>query len=196
MSKIQVTIKPRFSEFELDGIKLRAYPDGNLERYFPIGNKYYGPGWQQLVNACNDHGYVINRIGSRIYKRHRLIYKAFNSSWDITDPKQVIDHKDQNKANNSLSNLREAVVSQNNHNRTVQKNNKVGQKCIFAKNYWSKNCWYWVIQIGHDNGMRYERKFKGGDGPRPDPLPPVPQLVLNVRDREVRRLHGEFVCLD
>lgn len=58
---------------------------------------------------------------------HRLLGLHF-----IPNPnnKYCIDHIDRNKLNNSLSNLRWATTSENNHNAKLRKDNKTGYKGI------------------------------------------------------------------
>ena len=194
MNKIKVSIKPKFVEFELDGILLRAYADGSLERYCDFVNKHYKAGWNKLSNTIDTHGYIHNKLNGKFYMRHRLIYKAFNQNWDITNTKNQIDHIDQDRLNNSISNLRIATHSQNQQNTKPRKNNKSGHKCIHAKNDRKMNSWFWKIEIDY-NGKRFTKSFKAGDGLKPDILPDIPQHIIDIRDRELKRLHGEFACL-
>lgn len=64
-------------------------------------------GW---LNKDTGYWYVKNR------KAHRIIWFMFNRTW----PK-VIDHKDRNRQNNDIDNLRDVDSSVNNHNRTGSK---------------------------------------------------------------------------
>ena len=193
MNKIKVSIKPKFVEFELDGILLRAYADGSLERYCDFANRHYKDGWNKLSDTINTLGYIVNKLNGKTYTRHRLIYKAFNQNWDITNTKDQIDHIDQDRLNNSISNLR-ATKTQNQQNTKAYRNSKSGHKCILGMNDRKTNSWFWRIQINY-NGKRFTKSFKAGDGLKPDILPDIPQHIIDIRDRELKRLHGEFACL-
>lgn len=79
-------------------------------------------------------GYVAVRINKRARYAHRLIFAMFHGFM----PKKI-DHIDGNKANNKISNLREATVSQNGFNRKISVNNTSGVKGVFfnkASNKW------------------------------------------------------------
>jgi len=71
-----------------------------------------------IMGTVNDMGYVIIRLNRRNYKAHRLavLYETGK------EPKQVVDHIDRNRTNNSYSNLRQVTKSQNQINRTIPKN--------------------------------------------------------------------------
>ena len=68
--------------------------------------------------GCIHHtGYRVITVNSKSYKVHRLIWVMFNG--DI--PKSyVLDHKDRNKLNNNIANLRLATPSQNNLNKNFK----------------------------------------------------------------------------
>jgi hypothetical protein len=51
------------------------------------------------------------------YLYHRVVYKMFNESFDFNNRKLKIDHKDRNKLNNSISNLKQVTQKENNQNR-------------------------------------------------------------------------------
>lgn len=56
---------------------------------------------------------------------HRVVYEAFNG---ITEG--IIDHKDKNRANFKLDNLRVVSASLSSHNKHIQRNNRTGFKGI------------------------------------------------------------------
>lgn len=74
---------------------------------------------------------------------HRLVAKAF-----IYNPnnKSCVDHIDNNKLNNNVSNLRWATHSENIMNTTVKTNSKSGTKGV----YWYKSSKKWNAQITID----------------------------------------------
>jgi len=88
-----------------------------------------------LKSTCNPGGYSM--IGIRKDKKrtvttiHRLVMNAFTENYNS---KKCIDHKDGNRSNNNLKNLRWATHSENNSNKSVRPNTKCGAKgIIFEK---------------------------------------------------------------
>lgn len=59
------------------------------------------------------------RLFGTLYLAHRLIFFMVTGAW----PKDRIDHEDRNGLNNAWTNLREATANQNQHNRTIRKDN-------------------------------------------------------------------------
>ena len=135
-------------EIELNGAKLRVYEDGLIERF---GLKQ----WlvkEQTWNECKGTIQINKQSG---YKRHtisidkkqyitsRVIYKAFNPTWDITDNSKnnTIDHINRNSLDNRLSNLRVFTAKEQILNRDYV----INQKGYFFKK--SRNNWYSYIYI-------------------------------------------------
>ena len=195
MSKVKVNVKKKVSdEFEVNGVKLRAYPSGKIERWVEIRNQYYpNLGWQHVEGSIRKDGYLSCGLNGKYYLLHRLAYKAFNPSWNLTDTttNNSIDHINGQKADNRLGNLREATNSQNQMNRPVYSNNQSGEKCIIPENYRKKNYWSWTVEV-MVNGKRTRKRFRAGPGAYPTPLPPVPQHIIDYRDQLLQSLHGEF----
>lgn len=67
-------------------------------------------------------GYRRITIEGRSYLAHRVAWLIVNGVW----PTNEIDHIDQCRTNNQLSNLREVTTSQNAQNRTLPSNNRSG----------------------------------------------------------------------
>jgi len=85
-------------------------------------------GWE------ND-GYLQCKFKGKDQKIHRIIYEAFKGK--IRDGYQI-DHKNRNKADNRIENLREATHSQNQANKDISDRNSSGYLGINAhKNRWS-----------------------------------------------------------
>lgn len=70
-------------------------------------------------------GYSVVFIKGKSYLTHRIIFLMFKGYL----PKQL-DHKDCNKLNNKIDNLREATPSQNQWNQRTYANNRTGVKGV------------------------------------------------------------------
>lgn len=84
-------------------------------------------------------GYYQIRLDGDSYLAHRVAWLHFFGE----NPAGVLDHKDRNKANNAISNIRLATYSQNAFNRTTPSNNTSGTKGVVLDKLNNK----WVAQI-------------------------------------------------
>ena len=88
------------------------------------------------------HVRIANKEGSIFGKRyltHRIIWLHYYGCW----PKDQIDHINHDPTDNRIINLRDVTASENQRNRTLQKNNKVGHSGI----YWDKESKKYRAQI-------------------------------------------------
>lgn len=83
-------------------------------------------------------GYVVIWIGRKYYTGHRLAFIYMTGS--VPD---FIDHIDQDRSNNSWSNLRPCTHSQNSANRGGQVNSKSGLKGVYV----CGKSGVWIAQI-------------------------------------------------
>ena len=103
-----------------------------------------------LKASDNGHGYLIidlyeNAI-RKSYQVHRLVANAFINN---PDDKNCVDHKDNNRTNNNISNLRFATSKENNQNRKLSSRNTSGCKGVC----FDKRAKKWHAQIKID-GIR------------------------------------------
>jgi hypothetical protein len=100
----------------INGQLLEVYTDGRVYRINKKGDLLI------VENTANDGGNGYNQIGcnKKLIKRHRIIAFAF-LELDIDNTKQLIDHRDGNKINNCLNNLRIVTNQQNQMNQTKAK---------------------------------------------------------------------------
>lgn len=83
-----------------------------------------------IAGRANCRGYVSIWINRKSYYAHRLAWALHNDSWPISD----IDHINEDKSDNKISNLRLASRSENMFNRGFNKNNTSGMKgVVFCK---------------------------------------------------------------
>jgi len=124
-----------------------------------------------LAGKVTSEGYREVRINSRFYMVHRVVFFWVYGFW----PDQV-DHRNNNKGDNSISNLRAASHSQNRQNVRLQSNNSSGIKGVG----WNKQVMKWQVRITLNGKVfclgSYEDKFSAA--------------CVAVSARNV--LHGEF----
>ena len=75
----------------------------------------YTPKWVQVKIQERGDGYKRININNKKLVVHRINYYAHNKEWDIHDVSNDnnIDHKDGDKTNNNISNLRVVTAQQN-----------------------------------------------------------------------------------
>jgi hypothetical protein len=135
-----------YKEIVIDNALLRCYEDGNIERYYETNRTGYIKGWNKIKQCKGADGYLRTSINDKMYKQHRLIGVAF-LGLDLKDTKQMIDHINHDKTDNSISNLRIVDNSMNQFNR-------LGVKGYATR----KNCFDSSIRI--DNKNIYLGSFK------------------------------------
>ena len=104
------------------------YKNGNLfhKKSQAKGKADHAAGW------IEKNGYSATNIKGVRYRVHRLIYQFHHGSCP-----DFIDHKDGNKQNNNIENLRPATIFENNQNSKEKNTNKLGVKgvCIERGRY-------------------------------------------------------------
>jgi hypothetical protein len=105
-------------------------------------------GYKRL-SLINDEGKL------KTMKIHRLVALAYIPN---PDNKPQVDHIDQNKTNNHVSNLRWATYSENQQNiKQARCDNKLNEKCISINNI-NGNIYYHFQK--QTNGVRHWKTFK------------------------------------
>ena len=89
------------------------------------------------------HGYIEIGIENHSYRAHRLAWLYIYGEL----PKEMIDHIDGNRANNSIDNLRLATSRQNSQNKRESSPTKVSCKLLGVTWNIERECWQ--AQIGH-----------------------------------------------
>ena len=101
-----------------------------------------------ILKTRNDkYGYLrVNLYEYRVMKTHRIHKLVANAFIDNPNDKECVDHIDNNRTNNHISNLRFATANENQHNRKLNSNNTSGIKGI----NWHKANKKWRAQIRID----------------------------------------------
>jgi len=94
------------------------------------GYKHHKP-WR-IVGNKETKGYLQIKIGKSLYMAHRLAWLYATGEDPISYGMQV-DHIDNNKTNNTFTNLRLVTNKQNCENRTLNSRNKTGHRGIYKR---------------------------------------------------------------
>lgn len=103
---------------------------------------------------------------------HKVAWAIYYGRW----PRFDLDHRDLDKLNNGIINLRRSNKSKNGANRSKQKNNTSGYKGVF----WMKKAKCWLVQIRARNKLHYVGIYK------------QKCLAAAAYKQAAVRLHGEF----
>jgi len=91
------------------------------------------------IGTVNVLGYKVIRINKKLYYSHRLVWLYMYGLF----PEAQIDHKNHNRADNRLDNLREVTQKENRINGTMRSDNKSG----FTGVHWNKLNNKWIPRI-------------------------------------------------
>jgi len=80
-----------------------------------------------LAGTINGDGYLQIILNGKHISGHIAAWVLFHKRW----PKEQVDHKNGNRSENAITNLREATLPQNSFNRGLYSNNKSGVPGVF-----------------------------------------------------------------
>ena len=121
-------------------------------------------------------GYINITIEYRRYFAHRLSWFYVYGYW----PPAETDHRDHDRSNNRISNLRLATSSQNGQNSIRSRNNISGVKGVHW--VWSRRCWQAQIKVqGKKIWLGYFRSLD--------------EAAAAYKEAAIR-YHGEFAYAD
>jgi hypothetical protein len=112
LNDIEETIRKNFSYDKRSGKLFRKFKNGSKKEITAVS-----------------HGYLCCNIKNKFFSVHRIIWFICKNKW----PSNEIDHKDGNRSNNKIKNLREATRSQNSQNKKKPENNTSGFKGVSFK---------------------------------------------------------------
>lgn len=132
------------------------------------------PGYRagSIAGSIDAYGYIAIKIDGRSYKAHRLAWLYVHGAW----PALHLDHIDEDKANNKITNLREATHQQNRCNRGAQKNNTSGYKGV----WWHKGHGKWCSRVQVSRRTVWSGSFS------------CPKEAHRAYTEAARRHYGEF----
>lgn len=125
-------------------------------RYEPDTGRFFkfkdAGGEIEVGHRQHRDGYIFVSIDGKKYQAHRLAWLYVYGYLPACD----IDHRDRQKSNNAISNLREASDSQNAMNRGVMSSNTSGYTGVT----WNKSAGKWQAQAKLHGKTHYLGLFK------------------------------------
>ena len=130
---------------ELSAQRLRDLLDYDPETGIFAWKDSPRPGWKgKKAGTLTRDGYIQIKVDGKTYQAHRLAMFYITGEW----PKDQIDHKDGDRAQNRRSNIRQADHSLNNENqRNAQKNNSCGMLGVSPAKRPIKKPWRATIKV-------------------------------------------------
>jgi hypothetical protein len=125
-----------------------------------------------LAGLTNKEGYRYLRIGRVVYKASRLMWFYVHGEW----PAGQIDHKNRDRADDRISNLRNCTQSENKSNSGVYKNNTSGYKGVIHDQRRGK----WRAVVMKDGVLHHCGWYTSKDD------------AIQARQIAERDLHGDF----
>jgi hypothetical protein len=108
-----------YKEIELYDTQLRVFPNGDIWRLCKGSSRYGKKGEWISVNMCLNKGYFVVKINGKMIKCHRIIGYAY-LGLDITNKKDLIDHKNRIRNDNRVENLQISDHRKNQFNREIK----------------------------------------------------------------------------
>lgn len=153
----------------------------NYEEYEVSNCGYIKGKTGSLMKPClNRDGYfyfcVNKNKKQKTMKVHRLVAELF--SLKRRNDQNLVDHKDGNKLNNHVNNIRWCNRSEQNYNRRIFKSNQLGFKGVYFNKRNKKNPYQAHINI---NGKFVSLGYF-----------PELELASQAYKKKAREIHGEF----
>lgn len=130
----------------------RLFWKERAERHFKVGKgrytaarnaaiwntKYAG---QEAFTTIGNHGYPVGGILNKTFLKHRVMWAIEKGEW----PPEKLDHRDRNRGNCLIGNLRPSTQAENMLNRV---GNQTGKKTSRFKGvYWDKSISRWIARF-------------------------------------------------
>jgi hypothetical protein len=138
---------PNTSRVTIDRLNEVLVADFESGKLFwkPRGVSWWDTRYSGKEAFCIDvHGYFCGSVDRIRLAKHRVLWAMFHNRWPIE-----VDHKDLDKSNNSISNLREVSRVGNQKNLPKMKSNTSGRTGV----HYSKKDKVWVSYI-HQKGRQ------------------------------------------
>ena len=175
-------------ELKIKKLELDILKDLDFEMFLPIegyenyfisnfGNVKISKTNKIMKPSTNRQGYKRINLSKneklKTFRVHRLVGNAFLEN---PDNKQMIDHIDENKANNNVKNLRWATRKDNGYNRGKQTNNTSGFKGVSFNKHTKK----FESKISINGKLKHLGLFE------------TAEEASKVYEAKAKVIHGEF----
>lgn len=127
------------------------------------------------LNSIGGHGYRRGAIFNQGYLLHRVLFAMVSGHWPLAE----IDHRNGDRLDNRLCNLREASRQQNMSN--IGKRRHRGRQFFGVRQISAKS---WAADIRHENEVIYLGTF------------PTEEAAARARDAAAVEMRGEFARLN
>lgn len=104
------------------------------------------------AGSRHNEGYVSIKVDGKQFLAHRLAWLHVHGSW----PSTKLDHKNRNRADNRLENLRPASNNQNSYNAATPRTNTSGTKGV----HWHAPYGKWVARVRAEGREIFLGAFK------------------------------------
>lgn len=102
---------------------------------------------KEAFTAMDKDGYRVGTVFGQAYKAHRIAFALHHGRW----PTDQIDHKNQNKTDNGICNLRDVTRVENARNTGLSSRNTSGHKGV----NWHKTRRKWRAYISIDGRLKH-----------------------------------------
>jgi hypothetical protein len=109
----------------------------------------------QIAGSLASNGYWDIFVLHRRYRGHRLAWLITYGVW----PEYTIDHKNGNRSDNRIDNLREATITQNHANQPPRKSSRSGVRGV----HFSQREQRWIAKITVSGRTKHVGQFKTRD---------------------------------
>jgi len=134
-------------ELKINGVNITVHSDNSISK---PNHRFKDKRIQRTFGTKHHSGYMVIKIGGKVFKMHRVIAQAFLP--DFHDFPQV-DHIDGNRSNNNINNLRMVTNQQNGR---AHKRKSKGCSSQYRGVYWDK---IWRAYCRIDGNLKHLGSF-------------------------------------
>lgn len=149
--------------------------------------KYFAQVDDEDFERVNQYKWTLKNCSNILYAKNETVGFMHRFILGLTDSKILGDHKNHNGLDNQKHNLRECTISQNNRNRTSQKNSSskyLGVSLKKSKSKTGRVHLYWLATISDNNKQKHLGYFK------------IEEDAALKYDEAARMRYGEFANLN
>ncbi len=138
--------------------RVEGYPDYVISNYGEVYStlSWRGTEWREMKCFMNRSGYKRVSLRKDNIKKHICIHVLVGNAFiGLREGKMTFDHIDRNNQNNRADNIRLATRSEQEINKNLRKDNRLGVKCISS--CFKCNVEYFEIRIHRLNKQVFKK---------------------------------------